>query len=82
MTRGYGPAFHDDIMSTETPDVLYVADLAKKLGRTESAIRSAVARGDDWIPPRIDMGRRLAWRRGTVEAFLKARETKPARVRA
>lgn len=61
------------------PDLLYVPDLAKKLGRTESAIRSAVQRGDDWIPPRIEMGTRLAWSRETVNTWLKARETKPIR---
>lgn len=61
------------------PDVLYVIDLARKLNRTESAIRSAVARGGaDWLPPRLQT-RRLSWRRETVEQFLKGLETKPAR---
>lgn len=68
-------------MSTEA-QVLYVAELAKLLGRTEASIRSAVARGADWLPPRITMGERLAWRRETVEAFLKGREQKPARAKA
>lgn len=51
-------------------DVLYVSDLAAKLGRTESAIRTAVNRGAEWLPPSFHMGRRLAWRRVDVEAFL------------
>jgi predicted DNA-binding transcriptional regulator AlpA len=68
-------------MSTES-DVLYVPELARKLGRTEASIRSAVARGADWLPPRLTMGERLAWRRETVEAFLKGREQKPARSKA
>jgi len=55
-------------------DVLYVPQLAAKLGRTESAIRSAVARGADWIPPRVELGKRLAWRKSVVDAFLKKRE--------
>lgn len=52
------------------PDVLYVPDLAQKLGRTESAIRTAVNRGATWLPPSFPMGRRLAWRRVDVESFL------------
>jgi hypothetical protein len=59
---------------TAAPDVLYVQDLARKLNRTEAAIRSAVARGGaDWLPPRLQM-RRLAWRSETVEQFLKSLE--------
>lgn len=58
--------------------VLYVHDLAKLLGRTESSIRSAVGRGGaDWLPPRLNV-RRLSWRRETVEQFLKGLEQKPA----
>jgi hypothetical protein len=44
-------------MSTEA-QVLYVPDMAKLLGRTEAAIRSAVARGGaDWLPPRVNTRR-------------------------
>lgn len=57
---------------TQQTDVLYVPQLAAKLGRTEAAIRSAVNRGADWLPPPFPMGRRLAWRREDVDAFLKA----------
>jgi hypothetical protein len=53
--------------------VLYVADLAKKLGRTEAAIRAGVNRDADWLPPRLK-GHRLAWRTVTVDAFLAAQE--------
>lgn len=53
------------------PDVLYVADLAKKLGRTEAAIRAAINRSAEWLPKPFPMGRRLAWRREDVDAFLK-----------
>ncbi len=58
-------------------DVLYVPDLARKLGRTEASIRSAVNRGGDDLPPRLK-GRRLAWRTVTVDTWLAAREQKPA----
>lgn len=57
-------------MTQQQTDVLYVADLAKKLGRTEAAIRAAVNRGADWLPPSFPMGRRLAWRREDVDRFL------------
>jgi len=53
--------------------VLYVHDLAAMLGRTEAAIRAAVSRGAEWLPPAFPMGRRLAWRAEDVDAFLKAR---------
>jgi predicted DNA-binding transcriptional regulator AlpA len=58
----------------EESDVLYVHELAKKLGRTESAIRSAVNRAADWLPPRMELGGRLAWRRSTVDRWLADRE--------
>jgi predicted DNA-binding transcriptional regulator AlpA len=50
--------------------VLYVPDLARMIGRTESAIRAGVQRGVDWVPPAFNMGRRLAWRREDVDAWL------------
>lgn len=57
--------------------VLYVQDLARILGRTESAIRTAVSRGGaDWLPPRLAT-RRISWRRETVDAFLRSLETAP-----
>lgn len=68
-------------MATEA-DVLFVTDLAAKLGRTEASIRSAVNRGGaDWLPPRLNT-RRLSWRRATVDAFLQGLEApakKPGR---
>lgn len=64
-------------MSTEA-QVLYVADLAKLLGKTEASIRSAVNRGGaDWLPQRMATTR-LQWYRPTVDAFLQ-RLDKPAR---
>lgn len=52
------------------PQILYVAQLAAALGRTESAIRAAVNRGSTWLPPPFPMGRRLAWRREDVDSFM------------
>lgn len=65
-------------MNTDT-DVLHVPELARKLGRTEASIRSSVNRGGEDLPPRLMIGRRLAWRAVTVEQWLAAREQKPAR---
>ena len=55
-------------------DVLYVPDLARKLGLTEAAVRGHVYRRTGAIPQPFPMGRRLAWRRATVEAWLAHRE--------
>lgn len=63
----------------EAPAVLYVPDLARTLGRTEAAIRTAVNRGAAWLPPSFHMGRRLAWRREDVDKFLAAQAKNTAR---
>lgn len=55
-------------------DVIGVADLALIIGRTEPAIRMGVHRKVDWLPPHFYLGRKLAWRRSSVEAWLAARE--------
>lgn len=60
-------------MKQQTADVLYVEDMARKLGRTEAAIRQALNRGADWLPPAFKMGRRLAWRPADVDRFLEER---------
>lgn len=61
-------------MTQQAADVLYIADMARKLGRTEAAIRAAVNRDVDWLPKSFKMGRRIAWRSSTVDAFLAKRE--------
>lgn len=60
-------------MTTEKSEVMYVADLAALLGRSEVAIRQAINRGADWIPSPFYLGRRLAWRRDDVKRWLDAR---------
>lgn len=57
-------------------DVIYVAQMAERLGRTKAAIRAGHRRGVDWLPPAFRMGRLLAWRPADVDAFLKARAKK------
>lgn len=57
-------------------DVLYVADVAQKLGMTESAVRMAVARDKGRgerkraLPKPFKIGAKLAWRRQDVDAWL------------
>lgn len=63
---------------SEQSEVLYVKDIAALYGRTESAVRSAVARGADWLPPRLDM-RRLAWLKKTTMKHLSDLEAKQLR---
>jgi len=53
--------------------VLYVPELARMIGKTDSAVRAGVQRGADWLPPAFLMGRRHAWRRQDVEAWLAKR---------
>lgn len=60
----------------EDSDVLHVAQCAKKIGKTEAALRMAVARESDDIPPWFYMGRRIAWRVATVDKWLADRERK------
>ena len=55
----------------ERADVLYVADLGRKLGRTESGIRMAVHRRSDSIPPHFMLAGRIAWNREDVDAWLR-----------
>ena len=58
----------------DTPEVLYVPELAKLLGMTEAAVRGAYYRRSGAIPKGFKLGAKLAWRRATVLAFLEDRE--------
>jgi predicted DNA-binding transcriptional regulator AlpA len=57
-------------------DVLYVADVAEKLGMTESAVRMAVARDKGRgerkraLPKPFKIGAKLAWRRVDLDVWL------------
>lgn len=63
-------------MGIETADVLYVPQLARKLGKTDAAIRQAVNRGAEWLPPSFRLGSRIAWRVEDVDRFLEERSKK------
>ncbi len=55
-------------------DILYVPELAKKLGRTEKAIRSGLAKAKrtqvEWLPPAFKFGDKWAWKRADVDRFI------------
>lgn len=55
-------------------DVLYVPDLARKLGKTEAAVRAAAQRKSASVPPAFRLGGKLAWRPQKVDAWLAAQE--------
>jgi predicted DNA-binding transcriptional regulator AlpA len=61
---------------TNVSDVLYVADLAEKMGMTESAVRMAVARDKERVerkralPKPFKVGAKLAWRRVDLDVWL------------
>lgn len=56
--------------------VLYIADMAKKFGKTETAIRAAVQRDQRrgsrkrTLPPAFKLGGEWAWRVVDVDAWL------------
>ena len=54
-------------------EVLYIPELAAMLGKTEAAVRAAVQRGSDAVPPPFRLGRLHAWRKADVDAWLAAK---------
>ena len=71
-------------------EILYAADVAAMVGKTQHAFTAAMQRDSSAVPPgRFKMGRLWAWRRATVEAWLEGLESsdaepkrKPGRPRA
>ena len=51
-------------------EIIHIPELAKMLGRSESAIRSARQVGASWLPPFFKQGSRVCWRVSTVRKFL------------
>lgn len=52
------------------PEVLHIPELARMLGRSESAIRSALQVKAPWLPPFFRQGTRICWRVASVRKFL------------
>lgn len=55
---------------SEESEVIYVVDLARILGRTETSVREALRRGVPWLPNGFKMGVRHCWLRADVMQFL------------
>lgn len=55
---------------SEESEVIYIADLARILGRTEASIREGIRRGVPWLPKGFKMGIRHCWLRADVLQFL------------
>lgn len=62
-------------------DVLDVSRFAELLGMTEQSLYARRSRDPDSLPPAIRIGRRLVWRRATVEDWLTGLEESQNRPR-
>ena len=60
-------------------DVLNVNGMAELLGMTPKSLYSRRSRDPKSLPPAIRIGRRLVWRRETVDAWLADLERKQNR---
>lgn len=58
-------------------EVLYVPQVAQLLGMTEAALRAHVYRRTKAVPSAFKLGRKLAWRRESVQEFLRRAERAP-----
>lgn len=69
------------------PEIIHIPELARLLGRSESAIRSAMQVQAAWLPPWFKQGKRICWRLESVRIFLKDwqqrgdQQSKPGRKR-
>ncbi len=61
---------------SQKQEILYVADLARKLGRTESGVRMAVHRRSESVPPHFMLAGRIAWRAEDVTTWLRKKAGK------
>lgn len=70
---------------SDVSEVIYVADLARILGRTEVSVREGIRRQASWLPKGFRMGIKHCWLRADVMQFLLDYrdgkiQTKPTRV--
>lgn len=54
-------------------DVLYIADAAPRLGKTETALRAMCQRGSKNMPPVIKVGGRWAFERKQFDRWIKGK---------
>ncbi|MVW75346.1 hypothetical protein [Pseudomonas xionganensis] len=68
---------------SEESEVIYVAGMAKMLGKTEAAVRDGIRRAAPWLPKGFKVGTQHAWLREDVRQFLRGcrdGENKPVKV--
>ncbi|MDT4843763.1 hypothetical protein FQZ97_777000 [compost metagenome] len=53
-------------------EIIYIADLAKVYGKTESSIREGLRRGVPWLPKSFKVAGQHAWLRADIASFLKS----------
>jgi len=51
-------------------NIIYIPEMAQRLGRTEAAIRSALQEGRDTVPRYFKIGRRVCWTEEIYQAWL------------
>lgn len=56
---------------SEESEVIYLAGLAKMLGKTEASIREGIRRGVEWLPKGTKIAGKHAWLREDVRKFLR-----------
>lgn len=55
-------------MADRDPDLLFVPDLAYRIGVSHDAVRSMIRR--EVLPAPAKLGRRLVWRRSDIDRWL------------
>jgi hypothetical protein len=53
------------------PEIIGIPEMALLMRRTESSIRTAVARLPEWLPKPIKQGRRVCWRLETARQYIR-----------
>lgn len=61
---------------TQESELLYIPQMAARMGRTEAAIRAGVQRNAKWLPPSFKSGAKIAWRKSTADQFFADQEKK------
>lgn len=56
---------------SEDSEVIYVAGMARMLGKTEASIRDGIRRHADWLPKGFKMSGQHAWLKEDVLKFLR-----------
>lgn len=58
------------------PEILYIPEMARLLGKTETAIRQHAYRRTGAVPPAFRLGGQYAWHRADVQAWLDNKRNK------